>query len=75
MNARIKIERGVPVPERRFHTTGNLCALRNAMKNMAPGDSFLWGDNKSAYDAANQIGVKIKTRKSNGDGYRVWRIA
>ena len=41
---------------------------------MKANESVLWRDNKSAYRAAEQLGIKIKIRKINGQGYRIWRL-
>jgi len=54
---------------------GKLAALRTALKAMKAGDSFVWECNKAPFDAARQLKMKITTRKVNGEGYRVWRVA
>ena len=75
MTTAIKVDSGIPMPKRRFALGGNLTAVRGALEGMKVGDSFMWGSNKCAFLAAKQLGVKITTRKVDGEGYRVWRKA
>lgn len=74
-HAKIQIESGIEMPPGRMAVNGKLAALRNAMQAMKPGDSFMWECNKAPYDAARQLKLKISTRKINGEGWRVWRVA
>ncbi len=68
----IKIERGVPMPQRGW---GKSDALKKAFKTMKAGDSFLWPNRFGIYDCAKKAGVKIATRKESGLGFRVWRVS
>lgn len=63
------------MPAGRFAIDGKLAALRNALGAMKVGDSFLWESNRVLFEAAKQLNMKITTRKVNGHGYRVWRVA
>jgi hypothetical protein len=68
----IKIEKGIPVPGWGFAED-----IRRALRCMEVGDSFglEYGDKQiHIYDLAGQAGVRVKVRKMNGEGYRVWRI-
>jgi hypothetical protein len=47
--------------------------LREALTRMEIGQSFTWNDNVNPFMAAYDVGVKIKTAKLNGNGYRIWR--
>jgi hypothetical protein len=70
----VKIDKGIPIPERKFAVEGKHHELRQALLGMNCGDSFAWPENRKPYKAADQVGVVIKTRKVNGSGYRVWRV-
>ena len=70
----MKIDSSIPVPERRFCKCGASHELRTAFSKMNHGDSFVWENNYAPFRVAYQIGIKIKTRKINGSGYRVWKI-
>lgn len=74
-HVKIQVESGIEMPPGRMAVNGKLAALRNALAAMKPGDSFMWECNKAPFDAARQLNVKISTRKINGEGYRVWRVA
>ena len=69
----ITIESGHEMPHGREVPTSKLGAIRATLAKMKLGQSFVWGENKHVYTAARQIGVKIKTEKLNGEGFRVWR--
>ena len=76
MPTKIQIERGIEMPEGRHALDGALADLRKALLKMKPGESFKWALHyKAPYDAAKQLKIKIATRKINGEGYRVWRVA
>ncbi len=68
------IETNQSVPVGRYHSAEVRETLRQTLSAMQPGQSFLWPENKYVYLAARQVGVKIKTRKVDGCGYRVWRV-
>lgn len=74
MKHEIKIETGIPIPFGNYRSDSNLGQLRGALQKMKAGDSFIWPNNKLLFDAARLSGTKIKTRKENGSGYRVWRV-
>lgn len=69
----IKIECGIPAPTGR--ESGKQEVLRQAFRKMKSGDSFLWTCPRSVYRTAQLMGIKVRTRKLNGEGYRVWRIS
>jgi len=72
---KVKIEKGIKLPPGRCALEGQLYQLRSVLDSMQAGDSFLWKQpSHNAYKAANQLGIKISTRKINGSGYRIWRI-
>ncbi len=73
-NSTISIERGHKMPEKRFMEHGNQASLREAISKLKRNESFLWKDNKMPHKAAEDLGMKIKTRKINGEGFRVWKI-
>ena len=66
------IDTNIPCPPGRQRLDGQRATLKRTLLEMATGDSFTWKDNKSLYDAAEQAGVAITTRKIDG-GYRVWK--
>lgn len=72
---KLVIESHVPMPEGRFHDNGLYATLRKTLKEMTDGQSFVWSENTMIYRAAQEAGVKVKTRKINGEGYRVWRVS
>lgn len=50
--------------------------LYEALLSLPVGGSFLFErNNKKPYDAAKRAGVKIRTRKEDGLGWRITRIA
>jgi hypothetical protein len=71
----IKIERGIPIPNNRY--AGVQAVIREAFRKMEVGESCVIPEtaNSGAYQCAKQVRIQIKTRKLNGDGYRVWRTA
>ena len=69
---KINIDTNIPCPAGRQRLEGIRATLKRAFIEMNPGDSFVYKDNKSLYDAAVQAGVEITTRKVDG-GYRVWK--
>lgn len=63
----IKIESNIPIPLTR----------KMALKTMKKGDSFLVDSHVTRQNilrTAQQIRVKVISRKVNGCGYRIWRI-
>lgn len=64
----VKIESGIPVP-RKQPKRSPLDAIFAAMR---PGDSFVWKNANTPLMYAKRMGIRITTRKLNGDGYRVW---
>lgn len=69
------VEKNVPPPDGRFQANGKFAELRRTLQSMKAGDSFVCPCNKSAFRAAQQVNVKITTRKENGQGWRVWRVS
>jgi len=69
---KINIETNIPCPTGRQHLEGIRATLKRVLLEMVPGESFIYKDNKSLYDAAKQAGVEITIRKVDG-GYRVWK--
>lgn len=54
--------------------SGDMHRMREALKCMKPGQSFEWPKwTNHPYRAAQQIGVKISTRKTD-KGMRIWRV-
>jgi hypothetical protein len=70
----MKIDRSIPLPLGRFYTTGKLHELRETIRRMKIGESFVWHENKHPYACADQVKCKIITRKIDGNGYRVWKV-
>jgi hypothetical protein len=67
----IKIEKGIPVPE----TRRTRSPLTQALRNMQPGDSFVYSNNPSTLHAAARLaGVKIVTRLLDNGQRRVWKV-
>lgn len=66
-----KIEKQVPLIPKQ---SCKLSQTSREMMKMLPGDSFLWHENNAIYRQAEAAGIKITTRKINGQGYRVWRV-
>jgi hypothetical protein len=71
---KIQIEGGIEMPAKHLSVTGKSAELRKAMQTMKPGDSFMWDDNVLPHRVAGQLGMKITTRKIDGEGYRVWQL-
>ena len=67
----IKIETGIPLPEKKNSMKG----LNEPLKKLQVGDSFLWpsltGSGIAGY--ASSLGIKVITRKQEG-GVRIWRV-
>ena len=70
----IKIEKGLPIPEKRAGLAESVAA---ALKKMEIGDSFGCAEKvcKNAQQTCHRHGIKVLTRKLGKDLYRVWRIA
>lgn len=73
MKPKIVIEDGIPAPVGRRLFDCKLGALRKAIAELKPDQSFLWPENTRPYRAAKEIGVKVALRKEDRNGYRVWR--
>lgn len=72
----IKILHGLPPPQGRYWTSGNSHELRLAVMALKDkGDYFVWDKcHQAVYRAANQLGVKVRTRKVDGQGVYVWKV-
>lgn len=68
------IESGVPMPRGFWRSDGVQASLRLTLASLPVGHSFIWSDNSAPYRAAKDIGAKIKVRKEDGKGWRVWRV-
>lgn len=69
----LEIRRCLPIPEDRCEVVGILPGLRSAYREMKVGDHFHWdGHLADPYRAAEQIDVKITTRKVKTGGWTVW---
>lgn len=67
------IEKGIAIP---LKQSGAFWAKR--VLELLPKDSFLVQtahDRSGVLRAAKVLGVKVTSRKINGEGYRIWRIA
>ncbi len=74
MSDEIKIEKGVPIPNK----NGNLNGFSDTVRKCEVGDSFLWDkkDSKTNFHALSKAaGFKVTTRRHNGTVYRIWRVA
>ena len=72
----IKIDKNQPLPKDKWVDDSMIGAYRKALCSMNQGDSFIVNDEtayKLAYRAARQVLITIKTRKVNGQGFRIWR--
>lgn len=69
----IKIERR-PRPQGNQAIVGRMHTLREAIKRLRGNQSFRWPNHSEPYKASYQLGVKITTRKDNGNGFVVWRV-
>lgn len=70
----ISIQRNIPLPPRACLTG----PIRRAMRKMKIGDSILitsCGDNSLPYHCARAEGISITIRKTNKEGWRIWRTA
>ena len=67
------VQTGTPVPERSESLRG---IERRTLATMKKGDSFLMSKRylTNCYRAATSLGIKVTTRKIDGEGIRVWRI-
>lgn len=70
----IKIESDIPIMPRRIPNSKYREAYELMVK-MECGQSFIWHENTSIYRVAKVLGISVKTRKLDGTGYRVWRVA
>lgn len=70
----VVVDDDVPTPIGRFAVVGKLATLRETLRGMKPGESFLWPTSWLPHQAAAQLNVKITTRKVTGSGYRVWLL-
>lgn len=70
----IKIEKGLPLPEKKWAHYGFIAA---ALKQMEIGDSFECTESQrsAASQTAHRHGIKVITRKSGQGLCRVWRVA
>lgn len=67
-----EIQSDVPMPPRQ---TGKWYSILNRMK---PGQSFLvstHGTRMAVINAADNYGFRVVSRKVNGEGFRIWRLA
>lgn len=67
------IEKNIPIPTR-YIAGSAMDAMRKAFNKMRIGDSFIFEGNKHPYIAARDAGIRIKTQKISGQGYRIWKI-
>lgn len=74
MSGKIKIEKGIDVPDCRWATEGEFFELREVLRKMKVGESFRWHNSQNVYRAARQLNVKVISRKLNGSGYRIWKV-
>lgn len=68
-----KIEKGIPVLER----TASNRTWRNLLEKMSIGDSFVVlrePERRSVIRSAHYAGMKVVTRKVNGEGWRIWKM-
>jgi hypothetical protein len=70
----IRIEKQVPLPEKKGGPYGQLAA---ALRQMEIGDSFECTESQrsAASQTAHRHGIKVITRKSGQGLCRVWRVA
>lgn len=62
-----------PMPNGRQAIQGKLWRVREILKTKKSGESFIWDEHRNPYLAAQQLGIKITTRKLDGEGYIVWK--
>lgn len=71
MAVKLKVDKGIPIPPRQRSKWADL------LKKMAVGDSFMvqsCGERDCALRAnCCKHGIKVVSRKINGEGYRIWR--
>ena len=65
------IETGRPPSLGREKPGSRMYVLREAIRSMSPEQTFDWPENDFPYRAAKKLGLKIKTEKLDGSGYRV----
>lgn len=68
---KVVIRPDLEIPKGRLRIRGKLATLRRAILAIKDTGPFEWEDNHNPYRAAEQLGVKITTRKLNGNGYVV----
>lgn len=66
------IETGVPIPK--GYQYGDQHLLRETMRAMNIGESFIFQNQSAAINASKSVGIKITTRKISGEGFRIWRL-
>lgn len=71
-----KVEKGIPIPPRCASLFGG---WRTLLDSMEIGDSFLVDDVKMRdrvlrVNCKDRRGMKVVSRKINGEGYRIWRV-
>jgi hypothetical protein len=66
-----QIEHALPIPP--MHDN----KMRRTLAKLEVGDSFLLEgvSQQTVYSAARRVGIGISTRKMDGEGVRVWRVA
>lgn len=76
MSAFYKIESGIPLPSLAEGQVTNYGPVRLAMRQLQPGDSFLFPNNKlqTVQIAAKAEKMKVATRKVDATTRRVWRV-
>lgn len=74
----MKIEKGIPIPERRSHQPRE---SKYPFAKMDPGDSIVFTDNKqgksalaAAYKYARDSGTKFAGRSAKEGPIRIWRV-
>ena len=70
MDNEIKIEKGIPIPER-----GGNGGLTATLRKMEVGDSFVVKRPCSVHFCARQIGIKVKIRSIDDHTMRVWVVS
>lgn len=68
----IQIIHDDPVPE--IQSRSERQCLSEAFAAMKPGDSFLWHGNRSTFNVAYRLDLRICTRKLETGGYQVWLL-
>jgi hypothetical protein len=65
------VESGIPIPSRKVPGSRG-CVLYETLRSMFADQSFTWPTNRQVSQIAKEMGIKVETRKINGDGYRIW---